>query len=84
MIQYHWPGFLEQVNELTHNNGSLVIYDEVITAFRFHYGGAQDLYKVYPDLTAFGKIIGGGLPIGGYGGKQDKLYINLGHRRNGI
>ena len=65
------PGFLEQVNELTHNNGSLVIYDEVITAFRFHYGGAQDLYNVYPDLTAFGKIVGGGLPIGGYGGKQD-------------
>ncbi|HLR18720.1 MAG TPA: glutamate-1-semialdehyde 2,1-aminomutase [Staphylococcus sp.] len=65
------PGFLEQVNDLTHNNGSLVIYDEVITAFRFHYGGAQDLYNVYPDLTAFGKIVGGGLPIGGYGGKQD-------------
>ena len=65
------PGFLEQVNEITHNNGSLVIYDEVITAFRFHFGGAQDLYQVYPDLTAFGKIVGGGLPIGGYGGKQD-------------
>src|SRR5699024_6308033 len=65
------PGFLEQVNDLTHNNGSLVIYDEVITAFRFHYGGAQDLYNVYPDLTAFGKIVRGGLPIGGYGGKQD-------------
>lgn len=63
-------GFLEQVNEITHNNGSLVIYDEVITAFRFHFGGAQDLYQVYPDLTAFGKIVGGGLPIGGYGGKQ--------------
>lgn len=65
------PGFLEQVNEITHNNGSLVIYNEVITAFRFHFGGAQDLYQVYPDLTAFGKIVGGGLPIGGYGGKQD-------------
>ncbi|MBA1354556.1 MULTISPECIES: glutamate-1-semialdehyde 2,1-aminomutase [Staphylococcus] len=64
-------GFLEQVNEITHNNRSLVIYDEVITAFRFHFGGAQDLYRVYPDLTAFGKIVGGGLPIGGYGGKQD-------------
>ncbi|WP_210144174.1 glutamate-1-semialdehyde 2,1-aminomutase [Staphylococcus sp. GDY8P94P] len=63
-------GFLEQVNEITHNNGSLVIYDEVITAFRFHFGGTQDLYQVYPDLTAFGKIVGGGLPIGGYGGKQ--------------
>ena len=65
------PGFLEEVNRITHENGSLVIYDEVITAFRFHYGAAQDLYKVYPDLTAFGKIVGGGLPIGGYGGRQD-------------
>ncbi|WP_251942712.1 glutamate-1-semialdehyde 2,1-aminomutase [Staphylococcus sp. Marseille-Q5304] len=65
------PGFLEEVNQLTHDNGSLVIYDEVISAFRFHYGAAQDLYKVYPDLTAFGKIVGGGLPIGGYGGNQD-------------
>ncbi len=44
---------------------------EVITAFRFHYGAAQDLLGVIPDLTAFGKIIGGGLPIGGYGGHQD-------------
>ncbi|WP_251518525.1 MULTISPECIES: glutamate-1-semialdehyde 2,1-aminomutase [Staphylococcus] len=65
------PGFLEEVNQLTHDNGSLVIYDEVISAFRFHYGAAQDLYKVYPHLTAFGKIVGGGLPIGGYGGNQD-------------
>jgi glutamate-1-semialdehyde 2,1-aminomutase len=65
------PGFLEGVNEISHDNGTLVIYDEVITAFRFHYGAAQDLYKVYPDLTAFGKIVGGGLPIGGYGGRQD-------------
>ncbi|KYH13151.1 glutamate-1-semialdehyde 2,1-aminomutase [Staphylococcus kloosii] len=65
------PGFLEGINEISHDNGTLVIYDEVITAFRFHYGAAQDLYKVYPDLTAFGKIVGGGLPIGGYGGRQD-------------
>ncbi|MBF7016716.1 glutamate-1-semialdehyde 2,1-aminomutase [Staphylococcus durrellii] len=65
------PGFLEGVNKVSHDNGTLVIYDEVITAFRFHYGAAQDLYKVYPDLTAFGKIVGGGLPIGGYGGRQD-------------
>ena len=48
-----------------------MIYDEVITAFRFHYGAAQDLLGVIPDLTAFGKIVGGGLPIGGYGGRQD-------------
>ncbi|MTH55709.1 glutamate-1-semialdehyde 2,1-aminomutase [Bacillus mangrovi] len=65
------PGFLEQVNEITHNAGSLVIYDEVITAFRYMYGGAQDLLGVQPDLTALGKIIGGGLPIGAYGGKKE-------------
>ena len=65
------PGFLEQVNELTHAAGALVIYDEVITAFRFMYGGAQDLLGVKPDLTAMGKIIGGGLPIGAYGGRKD-------------
>ncbi len=64
-------GFLEAVNEVTHQYGGLVIYDEVITAFRFHYGAAQDLLGVYPDLTAFGKIIGGGLPIGAYGGRQE-------------
>ncbi|WNS76643.1 glutamate-1-semialdehyde 2,1-aminomutase [Bacillus sp. DTU_2020_1000418_1_SI_GHA_SEK_038] len=65
------PGFLEQINELTHAAGALVIYDEVITAFRFMYGGAQDLLGVTPDLTAMGKIIGGGLPIGAYGGKKE-------------
>jgi glutamate-1-semialdehyde 2,1-aminomutase len=64
-------GFLEQVNELTHAAGALVIYDEVITAFRFMYGGAQNLLGVTPDLTALGKIIGGGLPIGAYGGKKE-------------
>lgn len=65
------PGFLEEVNELTHAAGALVIYDEVITAFRFMYGGAQDLLGIKPDLTAMGKIIGGGLPIGAYGGKKE-------------
>ncbi|WP_157075887.1 glutamate-1-semialdehyde 2,1-aminomutase [Neobacillus fumarioli] len=65
------PGFLEQVNELTHAAGALIIYDEVITAFRFMYGGAQDLLGIKPDLTAMGKIIGGGLPIGAYGGRKD-------------
>ncbi|MBB6447839.1 glutamate-1-semialdehyde 2,1-aminomutase [Bacillus benzoevorans] len=67
------PGFLEQVNELTHAAGALVIYDEVITAFRFMYGGAQDLLGIKPDLTAMGKIIGGGLPIGAYGGRKDVM-----------
>lgn len=65
------PGFLEKVNELVHEAGALVIYDEVITAFRFMYGGAQDLLGVTPDLTALGKVIGGGLPIGAYGGKKE-------------
>ncbi|SDZ26838.1 glutamate-1-semialdehyde 2,1-aminomutase [Thermoactinomyces sp. DSM 45892] len=65
------PQFLEQVNELVHEAGGLVIYDEVITAFRFHYGGIQNLYGVEPDLTALGKIIGGGLPIGAYGGRRE-------------
>lgn len=65
------PGFLESVNELAHQYGALVIYDEVITAFRFIYGGAQNLLNVIPDMTALGKIIGGGLPIGAYGGKKE-------------
>ncbi|GER67187.1 glutamate-1-semialdehyde 2,1-aminomutase 1 [Weizmannia acidilactici] len=65
------PGFLEAINELAHKAGALVIYDEVITAFRFMYGGAQNLLGVTPDLTAMGKIIGGGLPIGAYGGRKD-------------
>lgn len=64
-------GFLEAVNELTHEAGALVIYDEVITAFRFMYGGAQNYLGVEPDMTALGKIIGGGLPIGAYGGRID-------------
>ncbi|OZT76679.1 glutamate-1-semialdehyde 2,1-aminomutase [Salinicoccus roseus] len=64
-------GFLEAVNDIAHDNGSLVIYDEVITAFRFMYGGAQNLLGVEPDLTALGKIIGGGTPIGAYGGRRD-------------
>lgn len=66
-----FTGFLEKVNELTHKAGALVIYDEVITAFRFMYGGAQNLLGVEPDITALGKIIGGGLPIGAYGGKKE-------------
>ncbi|MBM7553857.1 glutamate-1-semialdehyde 2,1-aminomutase [Thalassobacillus pellis] len=65
------PGFLQQVNDLAHNSGALVIYDEVITAFRFTYGSAQQLLDIEPDMTAMGKIIGGGLPIGAYGGRAD-------------
>ncbi|MGC5325811.1 glutamate-1-semialdehyde 2,1-aminomutase [Brevibacillus sp. SYSU BS000544] len=65
------PGFLEHVSKLAKEHGTLVIYDEVITAFRFCYGGAQNLLGMDPDLTALGKIIGGGLPIGAYGGKRE-------------
>ncbi|MDF2680996.1 MAG: glutamate-semialdehyde -aminomutase [Brevibacillus sp.] len=65
------PGFLEAVNRITHEAGALVVYDEVITAFRFCYGGAQNLLGIEPDLTALGKIIGGGLPIGAYGGRRE-------------
>ncbi|WP_027085867.1 glutamate-1-semialdehyde 2,1-aminomutase [Cohnella panacarvi] len=71
------PGFLEGLCKLTREAGALVIYDEVICAFRFHYGSAQtfsafaDQEAIRPDLTALGKIIGGGLPIGAYGGRED-------------
>lgn len=65
------PGFLEFVHQLAEEKGALTIHDEVITAFRFHYGAAQDLLGLKPDLTAMGKIIGGGLPIGAYGGRLD-------------
>ncbi|WP_214766610.1 MULTISPECIES: glutamate-1-semialdehyde 2,1-aminomutase [unclassified Exiguobacterium] len=65
------PGFLEAINEITHEHGALVIYDEVITAFRFTYGSTQELLNIRPDMTALGKIIGGGLPIGAYGGRKD-------------
>lgn len=64
-------GFLEDVHALAKEKGALIVYDEVITAFRFHYGGAQNLLGLEPDLTALGKIIGGGLPIGAYGGKRE-------------
>lgn len=64
-------GFLQAVKDITHEAGALVIYDEVISAFRFTYGSAQQVYGVEPDMTAMGKIIGGGLPIGAYGGRRD-------------
>ncbi|MGG2056520.1 glutamate-1-semialdehyde 2,1-aminomutase [Lysinibacillus pakistanensis] len=65
------PGFLELVHATAKEKGTLTIYDEVITAFRFHYGGAQNLLGLTPDLTALGKVIGGGLPIGAYGGRKE-------------
>ena len=64
-------GFLEGLRRLTTQFGSLLIFDEVITGFRLAYGGAQTLFGVSPDLTTLGKIIGGGLPVGAYGGRRD-------------
>lgn len=64
------PGFLQGLRDITARYGSLLIFDEVMTGFRVHYGGAQGLYGVVPDLTCLGKVIGGGLPVGAYGGKQ--------------
>ncbi len=66
-------GFLEGLRELTARAGSLLIFDEVITGFRVAPGGAQELYSVRPDLTVLGKIIGGGLPVGAYGGRADLM-----------
>jgi glutamate-1-semialdehyde 2,1-aminomutase len=64
------PGFLTGLRELTREHGSLLIFDEVITGFRVSWGGAQARYGVRPDLTCLGKIIGGGLPVGAYGGPR--------------
>jgi glutamate-1-semialdehyde 2,1-aminomutase len=63
------PGFLRELRELTEKNGILLVFDEVMTGFRVARGGAQELYDVRPDLTTLGKIIGGGLPVGAYGGQ---------------
>lgn len=63
------PGFLEKLRALTAEQGTVLIFDEVMTGFRVAYGGAQQLYGIQPDLTTLGKIIGGGLPVGAYGGK---------------
>ena len=62
------PLYLDALREITHRDGSLLIFDEVMTGFRLAFGGAQERYGILPDLTTFGKIIGGGLPVGGYGG----------------
>ncbi len=65
------PGYLEFLREITEKYGSLLIFDEVITGFRVALGGAQEVYKIRPDLTCLGKIIGGGLPVGAYGGRRE-------------
>ncbi len=67
------PGYLEGLRRLTQDSGALLIFDEVMTGFRVHFGGAQALYNIRPDLTTLGKVIGGGLPVGAYGGRRDIL-----------
>jgi len=65
------PGFLEALREVCDQHGSVLIFDEVMTGFRVALGGAQQLYDVKPDLTTLGKVIGGGMPVGAFGGKQE-------------
>jgi glutamate-1-semialdehyde 2,1-aminomutase len=65
------PGFLETARELCTKHGSVLIFDEVMTGFRVAFGGAQSLFHIKPDLTTLGKIIGGGMPVGAYGGRAD-------------
>ena len=65
------PGFLEGLRRVCDENGALLIFDEVITGFRLALDGAQGFYGIRPDLTTFGKIIGGGMPVGAYGGRRD-------------
>jgi glutamate-1-semialdehyde 2,1-aminomutase len=68
-----YPGFLNRLRELATRSGTVLIFDEVMTGFRVAYGGAQELFKVSADLTMLGKIIGGGLPVGAYGGRADLM-----------
>ena len=65
------PGYLEALREITQRHGALLIFDEVMTGFRVAFGGAQQRYGIRPDLTTLGKVIGGGLPVGAYGGRRD-------------
>jgi glutamate-1-semialdehyde 2,1-aminomutase len=68
-------GFLEKLRQITSDQSTLLIFDEVITGFRIAHGGAQELYGIKPDLTTLGKIIGGGLPVGAYGGKAEIMQL---------
>lgn len=69
------PGFLSGLREITSADKALLIFDEVMTGFRVHPGGAQALYNVQPDLTTLGKVIGGGLPVGAYGGRKEIMEL---------
>jgi glutamate-1-semialdehyde 2,1-aminomutase len=67
------PGFLEMLRGISERHGALLIFDEVMTGFRVAFGGAQERYGIRPDLTTLGKVIGGGLPVGAYGGRRDVM-----------
>jgi len=69
------PGFLEGLRRVTREHGALLIFDEVLTGWRVAYGGAQAYYGIDPDLTTFGKVIGGGLPVGAYGGRREIMSL---------
>jgi glutamate-1-semialdehyde 2,1-aminomutase len=69
------PGFLEGLRSITQDAGALLIFDEVMTGWRVHPKGAQGLYGIRPDMTCMGKVIGGGLPVGGYGGRRDIMEL---------
>ena len=78
------PGFLEGLRKLTAENGMLLIFDEVVTGFRFAYGGAQAYYGVTPDICTLGKVIGGGFPLAAIAGRADIMaHFDKGDRRRG-
>lgn len=77
------PGFLEGLRKACDDNGVLLIFDEVVTGFRLAYGGAQEYYGVVPDLVAYGKALGGGYPIGAFGGREDIMEMVSEHRAGG-
>ncbi len=68
-------GFLAGLREITREHGALLVFDEVMTGFRIAYGGAQEKFGITPDLTTLGKVIGGGLPVGAYGGRKDIMQM---------
>jgi len=77
------PGFLEGLREVTRRLGIVLVFDEVVTGFRFAPGGAQEYYGVHPDLVAYGKALGGGFPIGAYAGRADLMEVVNEHRLPG-
>lgn len=77
------PGFLEGLRDTTASHGVVLVFDEVVTGFRFAPGGAQEYYGVSPDLVAYGKALGGGFPIGAYGGSADVMEAVSEHRLPG-